>query len=249
MRPSATAASTRNAVHDGRTPHWVQGFRFACRRLRGHDHEQSQTARGELWLQINPLLFHYLRIHAPRFGGIPTQELEDLASQKSLELLQRFESGTLDLVDRDHAQLLAFFSGVARNGLMQLIRKAGHGSEPGTDETPDGSYGHWISKRSTFAPEARAEGREFAAALQECAGKLKERARRVWFFRVFYGMRSKDIAAHPEVQLKSSHVDVILRRARLSVRKCMQARGHDTMTIPPGVAARLWSLFQMPDNR
>ena len=244
------ADSSSHEVRSPRGPGWPERFRSACTQLRGDnpraDARAMQEARSNLWLDLNSILFHYLRIHGERFGGVAVEDLEDLASQKCIELMQRLESGSLNFDERDPGEILAFFSSVARNGLLHVLRKAGHGAEPQEIEIPDGNYGRWIGERKTFAPEARAESREFATAMQECAGQLEGRARLIWFFRVFYDMRSKDIAQHPEVQLKASHVDVILQRARNAVKTCMQSQGHDTASIPAGVLPRLWRAFRLP---
>jgi DNA-directed RNA polymerase specialized sigma24 family protein len=88
------------------------------------------------------------------------------------------------------------------------------------------------------------ERREFARALRKCAEALDARSRLIWFFRVFYSMATKDIAIHPNIDLKTGHVDVLLQRARKAIRKCMQSSGFDPNEIPRGAFAELWSAFR-----
>ncbi len=78
--------------------------------------------------------------------------------------------------------------------------------------------------------DQRVRGREFAHGLRECAGTLKARDRRVWFFRAFLEMPSREIAAHRSVALKPSHVDVISGvDDGLRLRRCA-AREHEEGT-------------------
>ena len=67
---------------------------------------------------------------------------------------------------------------------------------------------------------------------------------RIWFLRVFYGTSSKDIALHPKISLKVSHVDVLLQRSRQTIRKCMNRRGYEPRDMPPGTFVELWKSFR-----
>ena len=98
------------------------------------------------------------------------------------------------------------------------------------------------------ATDASAESREYAAALRECAESVEPKSRRIWFYRVFYEMPSKEIAAHPKVSMKPSHIDVVLHRVRDAVRKCMSGRGYETSAMPPGTFVALWQLFHPLDG-
>ena len=60
---------------------------------------------------------------------------------------------------------------------------------------------------------------------------------------------SKEIAVHPEVQLKPGHVDVILSRCRDQIRNCMGASGLEERELPPGTYAELWERLRGPATR
>jgi DNA-directed RNA polymerase specialized sigma24 family protein len=91
----------------------------------------------------------------------------------------------------------------------------------------------------------RSVSHEFVRAFEACAKKLTSRDRTVWFFRVFYEMPSRQIAAHPEVDVSIQNVDVILLRCRRKIRACMHAKGHDSSDLPPGTFEALWKVFRM----
>ena len=65
----------------------------------------------------------------------------------------------------------------------------------------------------------------------------------MWFYRVFYGLATKEIARHPEISLAPAHVDVLLHRVRRVVRDCMDAKGHRVTELPPGTFVEIWRSF------
>lgn len=227
-------------------PRWPVHLVDCCRVLRTDgEPEENDRARGQLWLLLNSVLRRSVGYHASRYGGIPREDLEDIAAQKSLELLNRINGGDLDLTDRNPKQLTAFLSSVAEHGLMDLFRQrtrvtpldvANPGSQ--TDEFR-------IAPRDSAGPAAGIESRAYAAALRECAEHLEERARKIWIFRVFYEMSTREISAHPEVQIKPGYVDVTLQRVRDAMRNCMQRKGHDTHEMPTGVFVEMWRAFRL----
>jgi DNA-directed RNA polymerase specialized sigma24 family protein len=87
------------------------------------------------------------------------------------------------------------------------------------------------------------ERKEFVEALRHCTERLKVRARFAWFLRVFHEMSSKEIATHPAVRLKVSHVDVLLQRSRKAIRDCMERRGFEPKDMPSGAFVELWQAF------
>jgi RNA polymerase sigma factor (sigma-70 family) len=227
-------------------PKWPVHFVEFNRTLRSDGNPaDTDYARGQLWLTLNSVIYRSASYHASRYGGVPREELEDLAAQTALDLLGRLQSGDLDLTDREPSQLMAYLSAVAEHGLMDLFRQHGRSARP-IDE--DASLQPVVTKANpgtSADPEYRIESKTYAKALRSCAEKLEDRARTIWIFRVLYEMSSNEISSHPEVRLKTGYIDVILQRARDALRECMQRRGHDTHRIPPGVAVELWRAFRM----
>jgi DNA-directed RNA polymerase specialized sigma24 family protein len=141
---------------------------------------------------------------------------------------------------------------VARNGLVDLLREQGRRVEPADEGRPEWDVTAEGRRRQVSmldAPDNLAERREFASALRCCAEGLNPRMRLVWIFRVFAGLSSKEIASHPEVHLKASHVDVLLQRSRDAIRACMSQKGHDPSEIPPGTFIELWKAFRLEEVR
>lgn len=226
-------------------PKWPVRFVDSCRALRkSGDPEAADRARGELWLILNSVLFRSAGNHASRYGGVPREEIEDIAAQKALDLLNGIQTGRIDLTDRNPRQLYSYLSSVAQNGLMDLFRRHHRTTPLVTDDPPSSTT---IAAANPAQPSSMVESRAYAAALRDCAERLESRARKVWIFRVFYEMSTREISSHPEIQIKPGYVDVTLQRARNAIRKCMMHKGHDTREIPTGVFVELWRAFRMED--
>ncbi len=243
--PSGASVMSANIP---KRPKWPARLKEISGELEHPRDETSQrTACGEAWKILFPALSLYLRFHASRVGNVSRDDLEDLAAEKSLDLLRRVVSGKTDLSNRSPAEIQSFLSKVARNDLMDLVRKAGRWVELGEED--GATRGIRLAHQESMAgkmdsPDTLVERKEFAAALRQCAERLNPRPRLIWFFRVFYGMSSKDIAVHPKVSLKVSHVDVVLQRSRQAIRECMSRRGYESHDMPPGTFVELWKDFR-----
>jgi len=204
--------------------------------------------RTEAWVLLNAALRRYLRRHAARMGRFDPADLEDIASEKSLELVARAESRTWR-VSRSRAagELAAYLDRVARNGIVDALRARARQADfeeehrVATDGRTDAASS-WADRGP--GPDSLVESRDFVAALSECAGALPRRSFIPWFLRVFHDMSTREIATHPDVGLKPGHVDVILMRAREAISRCMQAKGHDPAGMPPGTFIELWRQFR-----
>ena len=233
---------------DASVPKWPQRLAELAGEIHSPPSQATlDAARAEAWELLNSSLSKYLRIHSTRLGSIPREDFEDVAAEKSLDLLRKIESGAWDLSHRPASDIRGFLSKVARNGLVDVLRERGRRVEPADESRPEweiGDMGEETAMSATEAPDIQVEQKEFAGALRRCAEKLNPRSQLVWFFRVFLDLSSKEIAAHPEVQLKVTHVDVILQRARDFVRECMKTRGFDPQDMPPGAFVELWAAFR-----
>jgi RNA polymerase sigma factor (sigma-70 family) len=188
----------------------------------------------------------YLRQYSPPAHGVATADLEDIAAQKSLDLLRKGEQGEWDPTGRNPGEITNFLATVARNGLLDFVRKDRRHVHPDPDGDPVWETQELASRggaNEEAPPNLQVERREFVEVLRGCADELQARSRRVWFFRVFLEMSSKEIACHPEVMLKPGNVDVILQRAREAVRDCMARKGYDPQDMPPGTFSELWRVW------
>lgn len=230
-------------------PRWPARLKDLCLALgSARDGPEREDARGEIWLLLNSSILQYLQFHTARLGKASREDREDIAAQKALGLMSRLEEGLWDVSDRTPSEITGFLSKVARNGLVDLLRETGRRVEPKEDDRPEWDVGG-SSQESTVnradSPDIQVERKEFASELRRCAEQLSPRSRLVWFFRVFLEMSTKEIAAHPEVGLKTGHVDVLMQRARDAIRDCMHRKGYEPHDMPPGTFVELWRAFRL----
>jgi RNA polymerase sigma factor (sigma-70 family) len=228
-------------------PKWPSHLKELCEEIRSAASRATRDqARAEAWELLNTAISRYLRIHSTRLGRIPSEDLEDIAAEKSLDLLRRAELGTWDMSGRSASDITGFLSRVARNGLVDALREAGRRVEPPSEDQAEwdvGESGEGTTMGTVDPPDVALERKEFAEALRRCAEELNPRSRLVWFFRVFLRMSTREIATHPGVKLKTGHVDVLLQRAREAVRRCMEGKGFEPGEIPVGTFTELWQAF------
>jgi len=206
-----------------------------------------RLACEEAWLILNAALAGALRRQSSRLGRVSREDLEGIAAQKSLDLLTKIEEAEWDPTGHTPVETAAYLSRVARNALVDWMRAEGRWVHPTTDDDEDHAVdwpdGTGLSSANNPPDEVLA-GREFAQVLVGCVKNLQPRSRRIWFLRVFCDLSSREIAGHPEVNLKPSHVDVVLQRSRHSLRDCMQKHGYQLAEMPAGVFVAIWDSLQ-----
>jgi DNA-directed RNA polymerase specialized sigma24 family protein len=79
---------------------------------------------GELWQLVHAGLSRYLRMHGGSHARLTREDLRDIASEKSLELLRKLHDGTWDPGAASAGELCSFLSTLARNGLVDGLRIA-----------------------------------------------------------------------------------------------------------------------------
>ncbi len=211
-----------------------------------------EPAQGEVWHLLNAVISKYVRVHMSTFGRVSREEVEDAASQKSLELFSKIERGTWNTKGHSAAQITTFLSNVARNALIDALRRAGRFVDL-ESQADDGERSAMNAQQQLDrvarpaqedTPLLSVEREEFVQALQQCVGQLGEPSRTAWFLRVFCGMSSKEIASHPEIRRKASHVDVMMQRTRAAISDCMAGKGQREGDLPPGTFFELWKAFR-----
>jgi RNA polymerase sigma factor (sigma-70 family) len=227
------------------SPHarWPAHVAAAVAVLRRATPGERDGARSALWSLLHASLFAALRAQAGRIAPVGADDLEDLASQKALELLLSAEEGKWDPDGRAEHEVAGYVSRVARHALVDLARRRGR--ECPAAEDPDGwsvvlSEGHAAQPR----PEDELAAREFARALRECVARLAPRSQQAWFRRVFLERPSREIAAG--LSLTPAHVDVVVQRARGALRECMERKGHPDAELRPGAFVEIWTFLAAP---
>ena len=169
-------------------------------------------------------------------GPLTFEELQDLSSEKSLELMMRLERGDW-VVDTDAPeQTASFLSTVARNAVIDHQRRRKPQTDP--EET---DYRHVVSSAvgSPQRPDVLPERGELVAAIVECVSTLKDVHRRIWLFRVLLELSTRDISLHPDVQLTAGNVDVILQRCRAVRQKLCREQGVFDIGVAAGCIQRV----------
>lgn len=215
----------------------------------------SEQDRGAAWVVVRDGLMRFLRSQAGRFGEVSSEDLEDLASMKALELVSRAESGEWSIQGRSNGELAGYLATVTRHALVDFVKRRGRmvrQPDSGGDATEAELRDALVSAPAP-GPDAPVLAHEFITALRGCLLELEPRARRVWFFRVFYDMGSHAIASHPSIALQSAHVDVVMQRARARIRSCMEHKGFEVKDFPRGGFTALWTFVEslrdeMPDT-
>jgi RNA polymerase sigma factor (sigma-70 family) len=229
-------------------PPWASHLGRLCRELPlARTETESDRIRSEIWLLLNTALRKYLRMHAQRRGAIPREEEEDLASERSLDLLRRIVSGLWEPATLPPAQIAGYLSVVARNSIINSLSRSRRSESLGEVWDLPGER-QPMARLDAHRPQGADAGlsrRDFAEALHHCLTRLAPRARTAWMLRAFCGLGSREIASHPEVLVQSGHVDVLLYRARQTLRQCMGKRGQNSEEIPPGTFAHLWRVLPM----
>jgi RNA polymerase sigma factor (sigma-70 family) len=221
-----------------RWPDRIRSLSLAWRHAKAVD--QRRRILAELLPLVNAAVARYVRLHGESVGRVNAEDVRDIASEKSVAFLRNLESGGRELADLHDAQIRAYLSVLARNGLVDALRKSSRRAavELPTRDLP----GHPLAPETDGA-EIMLRHREFLRTLCECVSTVTPRARRVWFLRVFLDMPTKAIASHPDVRMTPAAVDMMFSRTRKVVRDCMAAKEYNADDAPPGTFMALWELL------
>jgi DNA-directed RNA polymerase specialized sigma24 family protein len=201
---------------------------------------ERDRIRGELWLLVNAALARYVRLHGRTYGFIDTDEARDVASEKAMVFLRALENATPDASALDPARVCAYLSVLARNGLVDILRKRGRDR---AFALANGDTSTAVATPHESA-EIHVQHDEFLTATSACVMQLTEKARNVWFMRAFLDLPSKRIAAHPEIRMTPTAVNMLLVRARRALRDCLSKKGFDSGDVAPGTFVVLWDLLR-----
>jgi len=123
------------------------------------------------------------------------------------------------------SNLRTWLTGILKHKIIDTIRKAGREQplpegEDGLDALFDRS-GHWIEPPQAWRdPDASLQTQQFFAALEECLGRLPAKTARAFMMREHMGLETGEICK--ELAVTPTHCWVLLHRARLALRECLQ---------------------------
>src|SRR6185436_11163303 len=105
---------------------WSERTLSLCREWQAADTDEARNRiLSELWVLINAVLARYLRIHSRSLGKVDTEEVRDIASEKAMAFVHNLRSGNRDAYVLHAEQMSAYVSVLARNGLLDALRKSG----------------------------------------------------------------------------------------------------------------------------
>jgi RNA polymerase sigma-70 factor (ECF subfamily) len=147
---------------------------------------------------------------------------EDLVQEALLAGFKAFDSF------EGRSTVKTWLTRILKNKSIDYLRKQSRSEKPGVEEITEGfvdshfySSGIWSTVLPDWgrSPDKSLEDREFFGVLQECIQKLPDRSRMIVLTQTLDQVESADICK--ELEISPSNLWVILHRARLAIRDCL----------------------------
>ena len=129
------------------------------------------------------------------------------------------------------SNLRTWLTGILKHKVIDAVRRASRETALGSDGDGDSSEfdalfderGHWLEAPAAWAdPDASLEQKEFFAVLEQCLAGLPAKTARAFMMREHMGFDTGDICK--ELDLTATHCWVLLHRARMALRLCLEQR-------------------------
>jgi RNA polymerase sigma-70 factor (ECF subfamily) len=122
------------------------------------------------------------------------------------------------------SNLRTWLTGILKHKIVDAIRRMARDPEPVADVAElDALFdetGHWDEPPAAW-PENSLEQKQFFAVLEECLARLPAKTARVFMMREHMGYETDEICQ--EIGVTPTHCWVLLYRARMALRECLQA--------------------------
>jgi RNA polymerase sigma-70 factor (ECF subfamily) len=174
-----------------------------------------------------------LRPYLLRYASL---QLRDAAAAEDAvqETLLAALAGERNFAERSN--LRTWLTGILKHKIVDAIRRQsreaplpGAPSADSDDADFDALFdkrGHWQDSPDAWEqPEQALTQRQFLAALEECLRRLPERTARVFMMREHLGLETTEICK--ELGITATHCWVMLHRARMALRLCLQENWFD----------------------
>lgn len=124
------------------------------------------------------------------------------------------------------SNLRTWLTGILKHKIVDFIRRSTREVPLAEDaDALDALFdasGHWIDMPAAWPePDASLEQKEFFAVLEDCLARLPAKTARVFMMREHLGYETGDICK--ELDVTPTHCWVLLYRARVALRECLQA--------------------------
>ncbi|HEX2649345.1 MAG TPA: sigma-70 family RNA polymerase sigma factor, partial [Burkholderiales bacterium] len=126
------------------------------------------------------------------------------------------------------SNLRTWLTGILKHKIVDAIRKSSRELQPlpGEDDAAEfdtlfDERGHWSQAPDAWEhPEGALEQKQFLAALEKCLAGLPARTAQAFMMREHLGLETAEICK--ELAITSTHCWVMLYRARMALRLCLQ---------------------------
>jgi RNA polymerase sigma-70 factor (ECF subfamily) len=132
---------------------------------------------------------------------------------------------------RGQSNLRTWLTGILKHKIVDAIRKSSREMASGAfDDDPEiESLGykfkendHWQERPAGWVdPDSALEQKQFLAALEKCLKGLPERTAQAFLMREHLGLGTDEICK--ELSVTATHCWVLLYRARMALRQCLEA--------------------------
>jgi RNA polymerase sigma-70 factor (ECF subfamily) len=122
------------------------------------------------------------------------------------------------------SNLRTWLTGILKHKIVDAIRRMSRETAVGADEEFDALFderGHWIDMPCAWSdPDAALDQKDFFRVLEDCLAKLPAKTSQAFMLREHLGLETTDICK--ELSVTPTHVWVLLHRARLALRMCLE---------------------------
>ena len=133
------------------------------------------------------------------------------------------------------SSLRTWLTGILKHKIIDSIRRSAR--EPTVDADLDNTSefdslfvpdGHWKSAPRTWEePHGALEQKQFLGVLEECLARLPQKTARVFMMREHMGLETQEICK--ELGITPTHCWVLLYRARMALRLCLDERWFESV--------------------
>ena len=129
------------------------------------------------------------------------------------------------------SNLRTWLTGILKHKIVDSIRRAAREPATAPDKFDDGSEfdalfranGHWAQGPPAWSePQGVLEQKQFFGVLEQCLARLPDKTARVFMMREHLGLDTEEICK--ELGMTPTHCWVLLYRARMALRLCLEER-------------------------
>jgi RNA polymerase sigma-70 factor (ECF subfamily) len=121
------------------------------------------------------------------------------------------------------SNLRTWLTGILKHKIIDALRKSSREAPAASEDEFDALFderGHWIEMPGAWAdPDASFDQKRFFAALELCLARLPEKTAQTFMMREHMGLETDEICK--ELAITPTHCWVLLYRARMALRECL----------------------------